>query len=347
MARLRTLLRRVAYALAGLVVLLVVGGFFLPSRARVERSKVVEATPCNTFAVLDGFTWFQDVYPWPERDPGLRLALEGPAEGEGAKLRWESADPELGSGSAAVAAAEACREVEVALDFADHGPARWTWSLQADGPRARVTASFEQDYGWNLAGRYVGLLLDRSVGADLDRGLERLAALMATMPKADVGGLSVEVAEVPERPMLWLRSRAAVDPASRAAAEDGAIQRLTDWILARGLAPEGAPVVVDRGESDGTWSFDVGLRFSGGTPAIESGEGVRLEPGPSGRAAVVEHRGSRAELARVRERLDAWLALHRARPTGLSWVEYVSDPRVTPPDQLVVRLYRAVEVSRP
>jgi len=58
-----------------------------------------------------------------------------------------------------------------------------------------------------------------------------------------------------------------------------------------------------------------------------------------GKALEVVHRGAYAGLADTRERLEAWMKLHKVEAQGNPWEEYVSDPAVTPEEQLVTKLF--------
>ena len=58
------------------------------------------------------------------------------------------------------------------------------FTLAADGPATRVTRSVDMDVGNNSVGRYMALLVDRAIGADYERGLATLTAMVEKAPAA-------------------------------------------------------------------------------------------------------------------------------------------------------------------
>jgi len=52
----------------------------------------------------------------------------------------------------------------------------------ATGGGSRITWSFDTSFEGNFAGRYFGLLLDRMIGSDYEKGLGRLKALAEAPP---------------------------------------------------------------------------------------------------------------------------------------------------------------------
>jgi hypothetical protein len=72
--------------------------------------------------------------------------------------------------------------VQTRLDF-DSNVATSTMRIEpATGGGSQVTWSFDTSFEGNFAGRYFGLLLDRMIGPDYEKGLGRLKALAETAP---------------------------------------------------------------------------------------------------------------------------------------------------------------------
>ena len=68
--------------------------------------------------------------------------------------------------------------VRTLLDFEREGVAEGYYRLTRVNTGTRVAWGFETDMGNNPVARYVGLMLDRLVGDDFARGLERLKSLV-------------------------------------------------------------------------------------------------------------------------------------------------------------------------
>lgn len=172
------MLQKVLIAVASLVVLVVAIGLVLPQTAHVERSIVIDAPPDAVFALVNGFSRFNEWSPWATLDADTVYSFEGPGSGVGARMTWSSDNPSVGSGSQEIVHSEPYRTVHTALDFGDQGAASAAFTLEPGEDGTRVTWSLDVDFGWNLFGRYLGVIaFDRLAGADYERGLQRLKDL--------------------------------------------------------------------------------------------------------------------------------------------------------------------------
>jgi uncharacterized protein YndB with AHSA1/START domain len=170
-------LKTLLYVVGGLLAALVVVGLLLPRSAHVERSIEVAASPATVYALVDGFGRFNEWSPWAELDPNTRYTYSGPERGVGARMEWTSDDPDVGSGMQEVVSTDPGRSVTSRLAFGGQDPATTTMTLVPQDAGTRVTWAFDSDFGWNLLGRYFGLLFDGFIGADYEKGLAKLKAL--------------------------------------------------------------------------------------------------------------------------------------------------------------------------
>jgi len=173
------ILKWLAGAVAALVALFVVGGLLLPDRTVVERETVIARPPAVVFAALDGFARFNEWSPWREIDPTATYTLEGPPRGVGARLRWEG---DQGRGSQEIIALEADHSIAVKLDFGLDGGAMATFLLRPADAGTRLIWRFELDAEGSWSLRWFSLLVDGFVGADYERGLAALKALLEAEP---------------------------------------------------------------------------------------------------------------------------------------------------------------------
>lgn len=170
--------------LIGLIVvfaLLAIAGLFLPSSARVERSIVIERSPDLIFPVVNSFERFNEWSPWHGIDPNAKYSYSGPASGVGANMKWSGND-QVGTGSQTITASEPDRRVAIELQFGDMTPSKVEMLLVPEGGGTRVTWTLESAFGYDLAGRYFGLVLDKFVGADYEKGLAQLKAVVEKAP---------------------------------------------------------------------------------------------------------------------------------------------------------------------
>lgn len=178
-------LRGLFFGAVALVGLLLVVGVFLPTSAHVERAIVTSASPATVYEIVSGFGRFNEWSPWFELDPQAEYTYAGPPSGVGARLSWTSEKPDVGSGSQEIVAVEPGRKVTTRLDFVGQGQATSTMTIEPEGTGSRVTWAFDTSFEGDFLGRYFGLLFDRWIGADYEKGLARLKALAEATPAAN------------------------------------------------------------------------------------------------------------------------------------------------------------------
>jgi Polyketide cyclase / dehydrase and lipid transport len=172
-----TILKRVIIGLVTLIVLVVVIGFLLPRQVHVERSIVINAPQAQLFDALNGFKRFNEFSPWAALDPNTQYSYEGPESGVGARMSWVSSDPELGSGTNEVVESKAPDLIRTRLNFGGQ-LAEASFKFEPADTGTRVTWGFDGDLGNNPIMRFVGLMFDKWIGSDYEKGLARMKEVM-------------------------------------------------------------------------------------------------------------------------------------------------------------------------
>ncbi len=171
------IIRRLFTLVIVAVVVLVAVAYVLPREVTVERSLTVNAAPESIFPYVNSMQATEAWSPWLDRDPDVRLAYSGPESGVGNRLAWESDHPQVGSGTQEITASMENSRVETALDFGPMGIANAWFNLAPEGTATEITWGFVTDTGMNPITRWMGLMMDRWVGADYEAGLAKLKAL--------------------------------------------------------------------------------------------------------------------------------------------------------------------------
>lgn len=163
-------------AVVVLVVLLVGGGFLLPSDYRVERTAVIGAAPEKVFALIEDPRQWARWTVWNRRDPAMKMTYSGAATGQGA--RWSWASKTEGTGDMTFTLVQAPKRLEYALAFPDFGTASTgAIVLVPEGAGTRLTWSNQGDMGANPLMHWMAAAMDRMVGPDFEAGLAGLKAL--------------------------------------------------------------------------------------------------------------------------------------------------------------------------
>lgn len=337
------MLKNIFYTIVTIVFLFFSIGYFLPRQVHVERTVVIDRPAPTVFALVNGFATFNSWSPWAAQDPGASYTFSGPDSGVGARMEW-AGDPRLtGKGSQEIIDSVPPQRVRARLSFDQEGEAFSQFTLEPEAGSTRVTWGFDTDLtaGQTLfagiVARYFGLFFDRWIGADFDQGLANLKSFAESLPDVDISGLEVEILEVQPVEILYIETGSRQDPGDIANALAAAYQQIMAFINEHGLETAAQPMAITRAWDQQGYAFDAAIpvRVGGVVPEGE----VRAGFSPSGRAVRVIHRGAYDRMMPTYEKLTAYMAAHGLREGKISWEQYISDPGVTPEDELVTHIY--------
>ncbi len=337
-------LKKIVMGLLLLVVALVVVGFFLPRQVHVERSTVVDAPQATVFALVNGFRSFNKWSPWFALDPNATYTFEGPREGAGAKMSWTGDPKKVGTGSQEILQSDGFESVTTNLDFGTQGKATSRIALSLDPGGTKVVWGFDTDVGMSPLARYFGLMFDRMIGADYEKGLANLKKLAETLPKLELANLKIEEVTVEPVTVAYVATSSTMDPAAIAAAIGAGYGQVGKFMSEQGLKQAGAPLTINTKWGDGEYEFDAAIpvdRDPASEPPAESA--VRVKKTYSGKAIKIVHQGSYKGLAALYDRLYAWISVHGYEQNGPPWDEYATDPGSTPESGLVTYVYVPVK----
>ena len=182
----RLLLKSLLGLLLVLGVVFVAGGLLLPASSHVERSITIERPPAEVFAMLDSYQRYNEWSPWFELDPEARYTYAGTQSGVGAKMAWASQRPEVGSGSQTIIESVPDQKVITELDFGEQGKAVAVFRIAPEGRGSKVVWAFDSTPSDKLLTRWVGswfgLLMDKLIGRDFEKGLAKLKTVLESEP---------------------------------------------------------------------------------------------------------------------------------------------------------------------
>jgi len=337
-------LKKILIAFLVIVALVVAIGLFLPSTQHVERSVTIDAPPCVVFAKVNGFQSFNDWSPFVALTPEATYSYEGPNFGVGAKIFWAVAGPDAEHGSQQIAASTPYDSVQVKLDLGDEGLADVAYLLEAVEGGTRLTWTFDTDFGFNLFGRYFGLILDRQLGPIYAQGLTNLKRIAENLPKVDWSDIEIGISVVPSMTIAVTTGNCSREPEQIGAALAAAYGRVAGFVAANGLQLTGPPIAVANYWDERGYGFDAGIPVSG-APSRGAGPGSQVRMGETYGGQVVRavHIGPYSGLAPTYLKIEAFMAAHQLEKNGRSWESYVSDPGSTPEDELITEVYFPVK----
>jgi len=172
--------------LVSLVALIGIVSALLSPKSHLERSIVVNAPASTIFAQINSLKNSNKWMPWGVQDPNIKYTYEGPEEGVGSKVTWES--EKMGNGSQWIIESVQDKHLKTGFQFADfegsysgdinletaEGGTKVTWTYDGDVSNAGMAAS--------VMGKFVGMFTDRMLGKDYEKGLSNLKTLAESQP---------------------------------------------------------------------------------------------------------------------------------------------------------------------
>jgi len=338
------LLNRLLLALVVLIVLLAGIGLALPRQVHVERSTTIAAPAATVFALVDGFSMFNQWSPWYGLDPSAQYDFKGPSHGVGARMTWQGDASTVGSGSQEIIESRPYSLIKSSLDLGSQGVATAQFSLTPVGNETRVTWSLDTDFGMNPVGRYFGLMMDKMVGPDYEKGLWGLKRLAESLPKADFSGLKVEELQVSPVTVAYVPASCGRDMGEIARTIGSSYAKVGKFMATYKLKQAAAPITINNKWGDAGYEFDAAIPVDRAPQGeIPGDSAVRIKQTYSGKALKVVHKGSYRDMDSTYEKLVAYAAAYGYEPAASPWDEYVSDSGKTPETELLTNILMPVK----
>lgn len=322
------------------VALFVVIAVFLPSR-RIYTYSIETNRPMSTVNDLfNGFSRFTDWNPLLRYDKNARTEITGPAMGVGAKFNYSSRQKMIGNGSWEIVESVPGQRIRYRLVNPARGAEKtMTVKFERTGQRnqnIKITQEYRVNYGWDLIGRYAGMYVNRNIGDDVKRGLDKFSTLLATIPKFDYSHHPAEmkIEQIPAQDVLLVSTAAKRSNEEIAVAMENQMSWITKVMAANGLVSNGPMRIVTTEFTSDTYAFDVvvPIRRASDPEGAVAGEKMILNMEgpvnyvqlPARRVATTTYTGAAPGLARVRDLLRAWAMTRGEDTDDRSYEEYLT-----------------------
>ncbi len=175
-------LKKLLIGLLGLITVLILAGWLLPSKQHIERSVIVRGNPLDVFRLIASLKRWPEWTAWTtNRFSDLKMRFDGPEMGAGAAMI--AAGKSSGDGTVKITAADPAGGIAYTLDF-NHGTQIFAGAIhytsEPDG--LRVTWTLDASLGANPLKRWSGLAMSSLMGGDMEQGLANLKHQVETKP---------------------------------------------------------------------------------------------------------------------------------------------------------------------
>ncbi|MBC7752040.1 MAG: SRPBCC family protein [Candidatus Saccharibacteria bacterium] len=157
-----------------------------PNAFRIERSILIQAPPDKIFYFINDFHQWQAWSPWEKIDPTMQRIYSGTPQGIGTIYDWEGKG-KSGAGRMEITESRISSEIFIQLDFIKpfkaHNIAEFR--LIPEGQYTELTWSMHgpSPYISKLMGIFLNI--DRTIGKDFEKGLNRLKQIIETHPSSN------------------------------------------------------------------------------------------------------------------------------------------------------------------
>ncbi|WP_291912018.1 SRPBCC family protein [Chitinophaga sp. CB10] len=164
-------------ALIVLVLALFVISMILPSTVKVERTLQIPASAAVLFPYVNTLKNWELWSPWQQMDPQLKITYGEKASGAGAGYSWDSRNRNIGKGSVVITVSRQDQYIATETDFMAMGVAKGYFRFEPVPGGTVVTWGMVADMGQHPVRKLMGLMMDKWVGKDFEKGLQNLAKI--------------------------------------------------------------------------------------------------------------------------------------------------------------------------
>lgn len=312
-------IKKVLIGVAGLLILLLIIAFLLPSKYHIERSIKVKANKAVIYDLTSHYKNWDLWTPWTrEIDTTATFALIGPDGQVGTKRIWNGTILKDGEMTFTQLLPGELIAYDIAFQQGKY-KSKGKITIESVGDSCRVTWIDEGDLGNNPFSRYKGLFMGSWMNPDFDKGLSKLkivAEKRSSWPK-------IEETVIPEQEVLVVLDSAGMKDYEKVMGN--AYSEIFKHIQTSGLTPGGRPFSIYL-KWDSVTKFSV---MKIGVPVNKPGKDkgrVKAEKIASQKAVVAYYFGPYDKIEPAYNALHEYVRDSKMEVSGGPIEVYMNDP---------------------
>jgi len=323
-----TLIKKIGWGIAILVVFILLVSFFLPGTVHIERSRNIQAPQPRVFGLVNNLKSYDNWMPWNRKDPNMIEISNGIDAGTGASYSWKSKVKEVGSGTLTITESIPDKKVVTALDFGEMGTSFGGWTLQPTDNGTKITWFMDAkmtgpNFFYSIMGKYMGLFMDKMVGPDFEQGLDSLKSIAERTKDVKPPTIIMGTATTDDQTVLYVTDSASKPEEISQKLKQIYGAELATFIKEKRIHMAGAPMAWYYGEQF-PFTFAAGVPIDK-APAKTEGRIRILKMAPC--LAVVAHFWGPYTLdLQGFKAIRDWLAVNQKTAVGQPYEVYVGDP---------------------
>ena len=309
------------------ILLLVIVAYLLPAKVHVERSLQMNCSPEAAFTLVNDLKQWDKWSPWHGMDPNTQWEFSGEqAIGAGAWYTWKSEHPKVGNGKLTIMEVKANEYIKTQMEFEGMSPASAEYFFTPNDSGILVRWTMDSDMGMNPIARYMGLMMDKFVGTDYEKGLAKMKEVaessISATSAAQILGYATDMREMQATVIAGIREVVKFSDLNSA--------KFGNWFMAIGatlgkqkMEPIGPPMTVYYSYEKESSDMEAAM------PVAQAGKddgAVKFHELPASKILVVKYYGDYSKTEPVYYAAFDYIKKNNLEPNGFPMEVYVTDP---------------------
>lgn len=323
------ILKYLLYFVGVLVLIAIVLGFAGPKSFDVNRTAIISGSPAQVWPYVSSLKNMQQWSPWAEKDTAMVVEYTGTDGAVGSMTSW-SGNSDVGQGSQTITKLEPTSYAETELKFLKpmensfdgyiilkdtSGGTFMTWGMKGEN---------------GFMGRIMGSImnLDKMMGPDFEKGLNKLNALVAAAPKTEATReWKIMPGEYPGGKYLGIRGSMSFDKLP--AFYEKSYGAIFPALEKAGGKPAGMPAGLYYNWDIEKMTADLAaaVAFTGDIKAPAGMEVINL---PVAKSLTIDYMGGYNGVGSAHDAMDAYIKENKLEQLTPVIEEYVTDPGSEP-----------------
>ncbi len=317
-------LKKIFIGIIVLLVVLVIISFFLPKHVHVERTMVMNAAPEVVFNQVNTLKNWEKWSVWDRKDTTMQKKYEGPEAGINAKFSWDSQNKDLKTGSMTIKSSAPNDSISIELVFGERTPSIATFHFFKDDKGTKVIWSMDMDMGMNPVAKYFGLMMDKMIGPDFDKGLANIKDIVEKLPpptKLPDDYLKIVETTVPQQNILKVHIKCSEKEIGKNLGES--YHKIGEYAGKNKANMTGAPMAIYQHWQNDAFEFDAAVPFDKKLPGVGDVKSGEIK---AGNVIMTNFYGPYNKVNIAHELIKDWLKTNNKKQKGDAWEVYASDP---------------------
>jgi len=314
-------MKKVLLGILGIVVVLVIIGFFLPSTIEVSKSISINAPAANAFDEVNNLEKWNNWSYWNDLyKDDMKQTFGDVRSGVGGWYSWEG--KEAGTGKITITESIPDKSVQADLNFMDQGTAKAWYNFEPEDEGTKLTMGFSSDLGWNPMMRWVGLLLIKpEMNKSFDFSLDKLKTLAEAKPV-----FTVAISEETVSPISYISVSTTMspkDPAAISAQMATMYGELMAVLTKAKVEMTGAPFALYPSYSEESMEMVCALPVA---PDAKLPTKYKVSQTAGGKIVKGIHKGDYTTMMDTHMQIDKYINSKKLELIGAPYEVYLTDP---------------------